>query len=758
MTAALLIALLSLLLFSSDELFYRFIARRSAGAGGVEIGKISYLDKDVRLKSRQTFEWGKAANEQPLHAGDAIYSGKGSTAHVELGKDKTLEVGPDSLIRFREIGGENLGDLQLGDFRFKIDGKVKVAINGVPAVIEGSKSEAVISVDKSGRAKLSLVKGEMKVTSIPQKGAKSKTVAIEKTIENDYQELAGAKAEPLPVVPVPIENTSLRNYHLQLYDLYSLADGRLIPRDATPLTMVKTQFKVVWETNIPSRVEVEFADNSSFTNSQSYQTDAMMFAPPAVYLGANYWRVRSLSSAWSPTQTFEVTSGLHDALPVLHLDAREAFLIGGQANAKLNWSVDDPDFRAKGFVVERSSEPDFTKATTYSAWKTSDSLPLKFAKAGTYYFRVRAANEKLELTAFSQSVALTVTEPPLLQAPILLSRDESFATDKKWPVKLSWEKVKNAEAYRIEISHGSETVTKVVQNPNFESKNLPLGSYTFRVAAIDYWNREGEYSNAKSFTVRAPEPKPEPAAISLPILAQKEDPKRAPGSADKEPIAGLSAAFKLDNISYFNESYKNSHFQLEGLNMILVSNLSNGTGAQVPLIAGLAARLIHWFNRNHGTEVGLKSKVAGYNASAQGTSPMAFEARYKYRYTFPWRWFSFLREIQVAGIAAMETYRNPNSQNFARSYDMAKIGFNLEFPLGARWDTGGESLIGTSLDSSKKFELSGHLHYNFTRESSFGFGYRLHVFDAATPQSSPVNALPYKEAYGEGYSVFRMSY
>jgi hypothetical protein len=757
MTVALIIALLCLLLFSRDDLFYRFVARRPAGSGGVEIGKISFLDKDVRLKSRQTFEWGQANQEQALHAGDAIYSGKGSSAHIELGKDKMVEVGPDSLVRFREINGENLGDLQLGDFRFKVDGKVKVAINGVPTMIEGSKSEAMITVDKGGRAKVSLVQGQMKVTSLATKGRVAKSVDLTKKVEVDYQELAGTKPEPVPIVPVPIENTSLYSYNLRLYDLYTMNDGRLTPRSDS-LGKVKADLKVAWETTGPVRVEVQFSDNPEFRNATSLQTESSTIKPPEVALGANFWRVRSASSQWSRTQSFEVASSLIDVRPILSTESTKAYLIGGVANAKLSWAMENSEFKAKGYIIERSNTPEFPPESTVSVWKTSLGTPLKFANAGKTYFRARAANEKLELTGFSSTLEVEVVDPPLPSAPVLLSRGGEFAPDKNWPIRLEWQKVAGAEAYRIEITHGKETITRVQQGTKFESKNLPVGAYQFRVAAIDNWNREGDYSGEKKFAVNAVTPKPAPEVAPMPMLARKEEPKRAPGSADKEPIAGLAAALKLDDLNYYNESYKDSHFQFEGLNMILVSNLSNGTGAQIPLIAGLAARVLHWFDRHNGAEIGFKSKVAGYNQAAQSSSPMAFEARYKYRFFLPWRWFSFLRELQVSAVTGVEAYRNPNSRLFTTSYDLAKVGFNLEFPLGKRWDTGGESLIGMASDSSQKFELSGHVHYNLTKESSFGFGYRLHVFDAATPKSSPVNALPYKEAYGEGYSVFRMSY
>ena len=81
----------------------------------------------------------------------------------------------------------------------------------------------------------------------------------------------------------------------------------------------------------------------------------------------------------------------------------------------------------------------------------------------------------------------------------------------------------------------------------------------------------------------------------------------------------------------------------------------------------------------------------------------------------------------------------------------------MKFPLGRKWDTGGEAVYGVGLETSTKFEASGHLNYVVYPHWSLGVGYRVHYFAAGSEKTTPF-ILPYREAYGEGFSVLRYSY
>jgi len=216
---------------------------------------------------------------------------------------------------------------------------------------------------------------------------------------------------------------------------------------------------------------------------------------------------------------------------------------------------------------------------------------------------------------------------------------------------------------------------------------------------------------------------------------------------------------KMDQViqKYLNQKYSSSKIELEGGGMTMYSSeqVSAGIG-DLPLnvIAGL--RLMHWFDRS-GIEASLKTKVISVNSVADQISPIQAEARYLYRWRLPWNLFSKLGSSQFALVTGYEYYRNNANGQYSPGYDILKAGFSISFPLLGRWDTGGEALVGTGLDQSQKLEMSGNLNYYVQRDWSFGVGYRVHLFGAGSDSTTPYG-VPYREGYGEAFSVLRRHY
>jgi hypothetical protein len=137
--------------------------------------------------------------------------------------------------------------------------------------------------------------------------------------------------------------------------------------------------------------------------------------------------------------------------------------------------------------------------------------------------------------------------------------------------------------------------------------------------------------------------------------------------------------------------------------------------------------------------------------------PLQAEARYHYRFLLPFNFLSKFKQSRMSLFTGYEYYRNWGGSLFAPQYDLMKFGFTLAFPLFYRWDTGGEMVYGHGFDSSKKYEVAGYVNYFWERNLSLGIGYRVHLFEAGSPVSSPLG-LPYREGFGEGYSVVRWHY
>ncbi len=81
----------------------------------------------------------------------------------------------------------------------------------------------------------------------------------------------------------------------------------------------------------------------------------------------------------------------------------------------------------------------------------------------------------------------------------------------------------------------------------------------------------------------------------------------------------------------------------------------------------------------------------------------------------------------------------------------------MDFPVGNRWDAGGDVVLGIGADQTKKYEAIGRLNYYFRKRYSLGVGYRLYLLEAGSDKTAPLD-YPYKETWGEGFFVFRWHY
>jgi hypothetical protein len=177
----------------------------------------------------------------------------------------------------------------------------------------------------------------------------------------------------------------------------------------------------------------------------------------------------------------------------------------------------------------------------------------------------------------------------------------------------------------------------------------------------------------------------------------------------------------------------------------------------LPLAATVAVRWQHWW-KTLGLEWKYRAKVFNYNTAANDVSPQSLEARVYARYTQGLWWDNFLREVQVSPFFGTESYQNTKkSILYNNGYSLLKAGLHLNFPLWARWSTGGEIVSGQASDGSKKTELAGQVSYFMKKNWTFGMGYRAHAFEAGSAQSAPAG-LPYREAYAEGYTTLQYFY
>jgi hypothetical protein len=230
---------------------------------------------------------------------------------------------------------------------------------------------------------------------------------------------------------------------------------------------------------------------------------------------------------------------------------------------------------------------------------------------------------------------------------------------------------------------------------------------------------------------------------------------------ERKPASDAHASRYLNpdgDMSFRNLGFVSSKINLEGAvsTMISKEQLNLGKGNPIGLLAG-----IHWmrWQDDVGLEAHFKTKALDVATDSGVTSsPFQLEVRLHKRRSLAWSPFSDLGYSQVSIFGGYEYYRNSKSGSpFSGKYELFKLGLSLEFPFSRNWDTGGEFGFGLGLDKSTKYEIGGHLNYYLQKDNSVGVGYRVHLFVAGSAEVSPFG-LPYREAFGEGYSVIRWHY
>lgn len=730
------------ILLTNDRYFDMLFGLGAAQDNRPQVGEITYSRNDTRHKRLTSFAWNKADEQQRVLVGDGVFTGADSYSKVRLKVGGEVDLGPNTLVYFREIDGIELPDLSSGSFKLNVDGKMKVALNGEIVELEGSKSEVEILLGEDQKPQFRLLKGD----------AKAK-IGFGPADPITARGLASEVNKPAPVtvsLPPPLETrigklAAPKSFHYpyQLYDVYEIVRGLEMRYKPELPSEVPLPVRLNWTLEGPGK-------DVYFQHAKAGFEKAPVTGPIAesyhdvkkVHVGPNQWRLSLDGQNWVEPSTFEVTMGPYTAIAPELIFSESIYVIedeGEAAQIQAKVVTTEP---FKYYIVERSENPNFPKADTRAWWLRGTKFRVSTRSVGSYYFRVRGVNERAELGAFSKNYQIGVRKQDLLVAPILARTKIDQFFDQ--PADLAWSKPMRAKKFEVQFfdKNGKLLRKKDMSAKEFALRVKKPGLYQYRVTAIDAKGR------------RSP-----PSAVGKLVLRPRPEIAKAPKEEERKPAAVNRQATKPPPRyphHQRNVTYPNSKVYLEGSTFTMFSGEQEGViGAPFAMTAGLRVR--HWFD-DHGVDGFLKSKVLAANEEGNLTSPTQVEVRYLHRWFIPFNFLSNIRETQFSLLMGYEMYRNPSGGDyFSPKYDLIKSGFSLEFPLAYNWDTGGEVLYGFGLDNSKKTEISGHINYYLKRQFSFGVGYRVHLFEAGSAAASPLG-LPFREGYGEGYSVLRWHY
>lgn len=687
------------------------------------IGTITQKTNDIQIKQHQQLIWLKAKQNQNVRTGDSVFSGEKSYTQIQVNNSNKIVLGENSLILFQEIDSQKVANLKDGNFRITVNGNIKVAIDGKLAEIQGDKSEIQVYLSEDKTPKIKLLSGNASVTD----NNGSTQTLVEGAVALFKPE------EPPKTVEAPptLQNDNLKlSYKWKLYDLYSRTEDNTLA--ANPLPEQVNYVKLLkWSTN-PENKEmlVEIAGQMDFSNKKSFKAELNQLQLEQIFVGKNFWRVKSASSnEWSTIADFELSTDF-TAVPSLSsvTYSKNIPLLNSQAQGRIAFKSNND---VVAYVVESSEDSEFKTDNIKINFVTDNQLNLSFNKAATIFYRIRSVNQNQEISNWSNTFKIEVFSPNPPKAPILAnSKTQVYLSQEAFA---EWQS--EDEKVFIEIRTENNQLIKSFSDRKFKTKLPYPGTYTATAYSVDKYGQTS------------------PPADSIQIKVQ-EDPLVLAASDDKTDESLKQPVEKKSGV-FFNDAYKESKlsFNLFTINLFSSQQLANNN--QNPTITGAGASVTQWYDQ-HGVEANLKSGLSSSNGNSK--SVLSLEALYKYRFLSSYS-NSFTRELQFTLISGYEMYRNPSTASlFSPKYDILKVGAGLSLPIHENWSANGQILLGLGLDGSIKLDAGGEGLYYLSRAWSLGMGYRISLFQAGSASTSGNGVVPYREGYTQIYTLLNFNY
>ncbi len=713
------------LLLSSDRMFNLLFERSLNQQNRPAIGLVSTVERDVRHRSSESMAWKNAEAGQSVRLGDSVFSGRNSSTVVQLNDGNKVSLEQNSLVKFQSINDLKLANLTLGKFRVSVNGKVKVAINGEVTDLEGQNSEVLVDLSSNRSPSFKIVKGKVQIKQKHQR----QTISVDEPTVEPLSNLA-------TVVPDPtIEPLA---YNPTLYDFFEIQNSKLMRR-RSPRRSIAFSVPISWKTiGDPTQVIGQLSGTPDFSNvhssfmANSAQTSGIFNQS---LTGTNYFRLSTNGMSWSKPYSFTVTpKPLATSPPHLEFQSQNLVILNDSAIA-----IATVQNQLTGYILEVSRHSDFNPSSTQVIYKTSPFVRFGVKRQGQLFVRARGVDQDLKLTETSDVIRLNVKRPELPEVPRLAMAEQNV-TKGDW-VQLNWPAANRAKIYHAKILNSKN---QIISRHQMASTGLSFradqtGTFRVRVTSTDEYGRKSkQYSEATLSVSKRPEPILQSKPVEVPL-------------ALREPTGEGTLSQKVDgeDLEYLNRKYSSSKLGVEGAGFTIYSQDQIDQQKKNPMAFMMGIRSMTWFG-SQGVEGSIKSKVATVSSSEGGdVTPLQLEARYLHRW--------FISQTQFALLGGYEYYRNSTAGLFSPGYKLIKTGFSLAFPVFRHWDSGGEVLYGQGLESSQKYEVSGFLHYYLERKWSLGAGYRVHLFQAGSDEVTPLG-IPYREGFGEGYSVLRWHY
>jgi hypothetical protein len=211
---------------------------------------------------------------------------------------------------------------------------------------------------------------------------------------------------------------------------------------------------------------------------------------------------------------------------------------------------------------------------------------------------------------------------------------------------------------------------------------------------------------------------------------------------------------KPRKLKELNTQYKSSQVSgMMGINALRSSEVLPQNMAQ-PYSTMLEGRAMHWYSPTQGAEGLFRKSTFALNQTNAKIDSLDVELRWHRRWIIQ---LDDEREIQWTFFAGAELFHGVDSTVFTNSYQLMKFGSSVDYPVGRRWEMGGEVAFGTGSSGTFKYEISGRFSYYLNHKYSIGGSYRLDLLEDGSP-SLVLHSTPYREGYSEMAAHFTYHY
>ncbi len=478
-------------------------------ASGDEIGVVSTVESDVRLRGTKNIFWENARSDDSIVQGDSLFVGPDSSIVVNFEDGTSITIGANSLIKFKTEGDKVKLNLQYGSIKSQnLPAKLVLDDCGKSLDIQSAKGDTDLEIGKSsecGKIQVKTKKGEVKVNDKVVTKNKELIVApppIVKLIDKPIINEAIVKLESLPAVEVAKIN------EMKPEEVQKKIEAETKPLLPPQLLRQKARI-IVDKDKIPAaswmKAEnakeyiLETADNPEFTNPVVSRTPASISKIENLTGDQVYYRLKSvgnnnLTSEYSQTGQIELvypSIKIKGDKIVYDYIAKSSKDVGPAKKFNVKWT-DVPN--ADKYVVEvDTKDGDFSNATSYTTREPASAI--KIPGQGEYKYRV-SAYSKAERKISSTSKLGEVIYNRLfdMKTPVIEKTASSlqffFQKGLGKYIWLKWMAPENkkSDTFRVEIAK-DENFSKLFKsystnkNKVLVQENIPAGQYFWRVRA-----------------------------------------------------------------------------------------------------------------------------------------------------------------------------------------------------------------------------------------------------------------------------------